>query len=930
MNKLFFQGSKNRFWHMGAFLSLVAIFAVLIVPRVQRTYADTASGVVFNDYNGDGAQGANELGVAGVMVTAYAADGSEVAQTTTAANGSYSLTNIPNGTQVRLEFSDFPLGYEPGPAGPSSDTTVQFANSNTTTATLGLNRPANYCQDNPTLVTSCYIYGGGDANGPGGGEQYAPSRAAVVSFPNTAGTTSRTDNAGVGDPTTHDIMRPYSEVGTVWGLAYQRQSSTIFTSAFTKRHTRLGPGGTGAIYGIPVDAAGNGGPATLFLDLNTLFGSNVAGANPHPGDNNYFDDAAAIDAVGKNSIGDIDISEDEQTLWVINLHDRQLYEIPVGIPATAPTNPSQVTVHALPDPGTGAAGCPLDGTTPAGELNLNLRPGALKVADNRVYVGLTCTAESTQQASDLHAFVFAFDPATTTWDQVAEFPLDYPRGYASVDRTNPSNPVGLLADWRPWPNAATYSSGSFPAPGPYDQQAGYPQPWLIDIEFDERGAMIVGFADRFGHQAGNNNVAVGPVEGVSAGDMLRLAPAATPNTWELENNGSSGGLTTGGAGNGQGPGGGEFFNEERFQLPNPGGTTHDELSLGALAYILGGGQVISNMFDPPPISNSSGINGVRTGGIGWYARDTGVRERSYMLYAFDDPLTFGKASGVGDVEPLCQAAPIEIGNRVFFDGTGENGTPNGLQDPMMNNPSSTNSGDWPFAGVIVELYDADGNLVATTTTDANGNYLFTNANVPGGLQYNTTYEIRIPLDQTTIIIVDGQPQTVPLFANMVPTTPNAAGTNDSNDSDGTSNPTYVSTTLNTGGPGQNNHTYDFGFQPAAPTAVDIISFIAESETDRVTVRWTTINEEALAGFHIYRATSDNRDVAVRVNDTIIPARGFSSAYSWVDNDVLRGQQYYYWLQSVDIDGTTSERGPTQAQLPIAVDRENSYVPVLRR
>ena len=865
------------------------------------------------------------LGVQGVTVRAFGATNNLIQTATTDANGIYTLTGLPNNTQVRIEFSNLPAGYESGPVDTGSGTTVQFVNTGTGTTNnvnLGINKPAEYCQNNPTLITSCYTYGGGAASGPGGGPQYNPASTAVVSFPNEAGTTADNSNANVANPTTHAIMRPYSEVGTVWGMAYQRTSRTIFTSAFMKRHSRLGPGGTGAIYRIPVDAMGNGGPATEFLNLNTLFGANTAGSNVHPGNNNYFDDTAAFDAVGKNSIGDIDISDDGQTLWVINLFDRRLYQIPIGNPPTAPAA-GAITRHTLPNPGTSATGCPNDGATPAGELNRNLRPGALKVTNNRVYVSLTCTAQSTNNRANLRAFVYEFNPSGATWTQVVNFPLNYTRGYSAISGTNTT--TALTANWQPWTsNPATVFNG------PFGQQRGYPQPWLIDIEFDERGAMILGIADRYGHQSGNNNVDVGPIEGVSAGEILRLH--RTGATWTLENNGNSGGLTGSGVGNGQGPGGGEFFGGERYPL-NVTNPTHQELSLGALAVVLGTGQVINNAFDPPPIRAAAGSasDSVRSGGVIWHSTTSGARVRSYMLYYFDEPLTFGKASGIGDIEPLCNAAPIEIGNRVFFDGMGENGTPNGVQDPRIS-ATDANSGDWPFAGVRVELYNSSGVLVGFTTTDANGNYLFTNANVTGGLQYNTTYQIRIPLNQTTVIIVDGQPQTVPLFANMQPTTANVTGTNinDSNDSDGTTAGQFVTIAMNTGGPGQNNHTYDFGFQQQTPTAVDIISFIAESETDRVTVRWTTINEEALAGFHIYRATSDNRDLAVRVNDAIIPARGFSSAYSWVDNAVLRGQQYYYWLQSVDTDGTTSERGPTQAQVPIAVNRENIYVPVLRR
>lgn len=66
-----------------------------------------------------------------------------------------------------------------------------------------------------------------------------------------------------------------------------------------------------------------------------------------------------------------------------------------------------------------------------------------------------------------------------------------------------------------------------------------------------------------------------------------------------------------------------------------------------------------------------------------------------------------------------------IGDTIFHDATAD-----GVVDPA--------DGDFPLAGVIVNLLDASGAVVATAATDANGNYLFTD----------------LPLGQAYTIIVD--------------------------------------------------------------------------------------------------------------------------------------------------------------------------------
>ncbi len=122
----------------------------------------------------------------------------------------------------------------------------------------------------------------------------------------------------------------------------------------------------------------------------------------------------------------------------------------------------------------------------------------------------------------------------------------------------------------------------------------------------------------------------------------------------------------------------------------------------------------------------------------------------------------------------------------------------GIQDPS----------DYFILGVVVTLYDSGGTLVASTTTDVNGEYYFNDASVPGGLLPQSDYKLRVDLTQAALI-------------RFAPTRLDCSGNaanSDQHDSDGdtTINPGFVIAPVTTGVPGQNDHAYDFGFVPLPP------------------------------------------------------------------------------------------------------------------
>jgi uncharacterized repeat protein (TIGR01451 family) len=270
----------------------------------------------------------------------------------------------------------------------------------------------------------------------------------------------------------------------------------------------------------------------------------------------------------------------------------------------------------------------------------------------------------------------------------------------------------------------------------------------------------------------------------------------------LENNASVGGVTTAGAGNKQGPGGGEFYYQDNL----PGDTTpseHDYLAEGGVVQIPGYPDVAVITYNPIRFPELLNRGGIRT-----FNNTTGMMDTGYQIYNSDAQpglTTFAKANGVGDLIALTNPAPIEIGNRVWLDANHD-----GIQD--ANEPG--------IAGVTVHLYAPDGTLLATAITDQNGDYYFSNG--PGTSTSNAVYNIAGLVPNTTgytVRLDNPADYTIGPLSGLVPTVP-LAGTDRAVDSDGMPvSATDVSAPVNVGGPGQNNHTFDFGFFRIALPAI---------------------------------------------------------------------------------------------------------------
>ena len=734
-------------------------------------------GMVFKDFNDNGIKEAGEtVGLPEVTVKAIACDGT-VYSTTTDSYGHYMMP-VPSGKYpVRVEFENVLAPFNMSVNGLNSRTSVQFVNVPDCSIDLGVGNPADYCSNIPQVFVPCYVNGDPLIAGSS-----SANSAALVSIP--YGVSSLTFQG-------ENELATAGKIGSIWGSAYNKTTKKLFLSAVLKRHAGLGPAGLGGLYVMNYTNSVAPTMSTFLsvsaigIDVGTMATNSARGLT---GDRTQPSrDLQAFGATAKVGIGDLEISEDGNKLWLMNLNDKKLYSIDITqYNQDNTTIPTAANVASF--------------VIPANCVNGEFRPWALKVYNGKVYVGGVCDAQTSGNKSNLRASVYELSGSTFT--PVFDFPLTYPKGYPAAGNRN-------ITGWFPWTD--TFNDLLDPTS---TTNLRHPVPIFTDIEFDIDGSMVLAFGDRTGFQGGDRNYRP---DGNStsfyetnsqAGDLLRAF--YSNGTFVLENNAKAGPYTGYGSGNSQGPGFGEFYNDNWVQ---ENGTTlyHAEQIMGGLALKPGTGEVVVTTIDP--IDQHPYAGGVR-----YMSNTTGQVTGAYAVYITRgpdgslNPGTFAKATGLGDIELSCNTITlIEIGNRVWQDNNLD-----GVQDAC----------EPPLANISVLLYK-NGSLLATTITNASGDYYFSSkSKLLGGSWTGAGADTTLLANTAYQVVFGGSSQ----FANdklaangnqYVLTLANSSTTNanDSNDSDAlmttVAGITAPALSLTTGVAGTANHTYDAGFYPLA-------------------------------------------------------------------------------------------------------------------
>ena len=438
---------------------------------------DVIAGRAYEDANYNGIDD-GEPGLPAVSVTVVNAAGSQF-QSTSLSGGYYTITVNPASGPYRLEFS-LPATlstYSPSVAGVSRRNVGQRMLSGTSAnENMGFYSSDNFCPAQPDVVVSEYTSGSANQTEP-----------ALVRFNPLAVTSTVQTDLGLQTMITSSVgavntVLPVNKVGAVWGAAYQSLYKHLFVTSLTKRHVGFGPLGPDGIYvvdpfinavigGFELDGLtpGNGGPA---ISIGAVNRTEVASPTLPVGDFQLSNDKAAsstdldaFDKVGKVGYGGAAMSPDGSTLWTINLNQRALIAIDVR-DANTPLTTSALAGRVAQYPLSSLPNFPVC-------ANDDFRPWAVKIYGGKGYIGVVCSAQTSQSTTNLTAHVLSFDPAAPAAGvtSVLSFPLNYPREAALY---NPAANGGSISGY--WQRSRSWDRDRHePFPGPCRHRYALPR-----------------------------------------------------------------------------------------------------------------------------------------------------------------------------------------------------------------------------------------------------------------------------------------------------------------------------------------------------------------------------------------------------------------------------------------------------------------------
>ena len=252
-------------------------------------------------------------------------------------------------------------------------------------------------------------------------------------------------------PATKNVRGGVREMGTVYGVAWDQRRQAVYTSSYFRRDGFEGPYGLGAIFRED----------ELWLDVANDVGLQVEFPLVCDVDGDLVADERCVNDVGFVGLGDLEISDDGNTLFTVNLATQEIVAIPI-LPNGA-ADVAGVKVFQAPEP----TACNVDNP---GGFSRTRAPFALGYHEEQLYVGVTCTDNidgpwgipSIPNSAGPHGFVFSFDPdnpvAAPGYVQKVAQDLTHGRAHNNLFYNNFGG--GFFPGWDGWCMGSTQTTGA--------------------------------------------------------------------------------------------------------------------------------------------------------------------------------------------------------------------------------------------------------------------------------------------------------------------------------------------------------------------------------------------------------------------------------------------------------------------------------------
>ncbi len=652
--------------------------------------------------------------------------------------GRFEFNDLIEGERYLLRFNNMPKGYAltgQSGQGPSRSNTMYVIAPNCD-INFGLSSPKENVSPNARVALPIAQPGA------------AVNSGNISKFPGLLSIPFSPTYQGIQNDNRTQVS--FKDVGTCWGLDYQCSKGRVYTSAYLKRHSGLGPFAAPALNSGEQDVPVDGIYMVEYMPTETYIGGfTLQGVNgidlgtvtrgvidfavpastddtpcPYPNslsahdpDNLFKDsyDLDAFDKVGRVGMGSLSMGPDDAHLWVVNLYQNSIIQVDVSSDSHLPTDGSKIDGEYVKN-------FPIDFSA-LPDCNGEYHPWAVEFNGSYGYLGVVCDGSADGNNSDLSAHILRFIPENMNvlaneFELVLSFDLDYTR----------ENKLDYKQQWNTWvsdwPAVVNNAAG----------ESYYAQPMLSDIEFTSDDRMVISLMDRFGHQTGLENFDALIEDQTAdfvcnaAGDVLLACPIDN-GLYQIEGlSGCEHNNDDGSASHGRlaldddGPSGtGEFFYADYVPQYSSSSSPHMEVTIGASAIHPHHEKVLHTVYDPIVADYSQGV------------QQYDVMDGSLTIpYQISSP-DVSKANGMGDMALISSEAPMEVGNYVWIDAN-----KNGIQETF----------EVPVSGIDISIADMDGKVLATVTTDNNGEY-YINDDTPGfdGLEPFTMYHLVAGIDQ---------------------------------------------------------------------------------------------------------------------------------------------------------------------------------------